>query len=175
MFLEVSFWTCCLLMLTGFFLNSPWVSKLILGTIHFFISVHKFDSVIIYQFPCPFTQDRSYFKLAKVMASRRRGVGVAAVQRKQETQAKFNAKGEQMASEQLQMFSKQLEEFTMRLEQFAHRHRDEIRKNSQFRRHFQEMCASVGVDPLASGKGFWAEKLGVGDFYYELAVQIVEV
>ncbi|KAK6742593.1 hypothetical protein RB195_010072 [Necator americanus] len=109
------------------------------------------------------------------MASRRRGVGVAAVQRKQETQAKFNAKGEQMASEQLQMFSKQLEEFTMRLEQFAHRHRDEIRKNSQFRRHFQEMCASVGVDPLASGKGFWAEKLGVGDFYYELAVQIVEV
>lgn len=27
---------------------------------------------------------------------------------------------------------------------------------------------------LAS-KGFWAEKLGVGDFYYELAVQIVEV
>ncbi|VDL74740.1 unnamed protein product [Nippostrongylus brasiliensis] len=109
------------------------------------------------------------------MASRRRGVGVAAVQRKQETQAKFNAKGEQMASEQLQMFSKQLEEFTIRLEQFAHRHRDEIRKNSQFRRHFQEMCASVGVDPLASGKGFWAEKLGVGDFYYELAVQIVEV
>ena len=75
-----------------------------------------------------------------------------------------------------------------RLEQFAHRHRDEIKKNSQFRRHFQEMCASVGVDPLAceldpfhlyywlaAGKGFWAEKLGVGDFYYELAVQIVEV
>lgn len=27
---------------------------------------------------------------------------------------------------------------------------------------------------LAS-KGFWAAKLGVGDFYYELAVQIVEV
>ncbi|VDM64214.1 unnamed protein product [Angiostrongylus costaricensis] len=92
-----------------------------------------------------------------------------------ETSAKFSAKGEQMASEQLQMFSKQLEEFAIRLEQFAHRHRDEIRKNSQFRRHFQEMCASVGVDPLASGRGFWAEKLGFGDFYYELAVQIVEV
>uniref|UniRef100_A0A915D2R9 Vacuolar-sorting protein SNF8 n=1 Tax=Ditylenchus dipsaci TaxID=166011 RepID=A0A915D2R9_9BILA len=53
--------------------------------------------------------------------------------------------------------------------------RDEIRKNSQFRRHFQEMCTTVGVDPLASSKGFWAEKLGVGDFYYELAVQIIEV
>uniref|UniRef100_A0A914R9E1 Vacuolar-sorting protein SNF8 n=1 Tax=Parascaris equorum TaxID=6256 RepID=A0A914R9E1_PAREQ len=28
---------------------------------------------------------------------------------------------------------------------------------------------------FAASKGFWAEKLGVGDFYYELAVQIVEV
>ena len=37
------------------------------------------------------------------------------------------------------------------------------------------MCASIGVDPLASGKGFWSEMLGVGDFYYELGVQIVEV
>ena len=39
----------------------------------------------------------------------------------------------------------------------------------------QEMCASIGVDPLASGKGFWSNMLEIGDFYYELAVQIVEV
>ncbi len=26
-----------------------------------------------------------------------------------------------------------------------------------------------------ASKGFWAEMLGVGDFYYELGVQIVEV
>jgi len=31
------------------------------------------------------------------------------------------------------------------------------------------------VDPLASGKGFWSEMLGVGDFYYELGVQAVEI
>ncbi len=31
---------------------------------------------------------------------------------------------------------------------------------------------SPGVDPLASGKGFWAELLGVGDFYFELTVQV---
>ena len=37
------------------------------------------------------------------------------------------------------------------------------------------MCASIGVDPLASGKGFWSNMLDIGDFYYELAVQIVEV
>ena len=39
----------------------------------------------------------------------------------------------------------------------------------------QEMCASIGVDPLASSKGFWSEMLGFGDFYYELGVQIIEV
>ncbi|CAA3014534.1 vacuolar sorting-associated 22 homolog 1 [Olea europaea subsp. europaea] len=37
------------------------------------------------------------------------------------------------------------------------------------------MCAKVGVDPLASNKGFWAELLGIGDFYYELGVQIVDI
>ncbi len=36
------------------------------------------------------------------------------------------------------------------------------------------MCANVGVDPLASNKGMWAQLLGFGDFYYELGVQIVE-
>jgi len=109
------------------------------------------------------------------MATRRRGVGVGAVHKKQDMQAKFSAKGDQLAGDQLQQFSQQLETFTQKLEDFASKHRDEIRKNSQFRRHFQEMCTTVGVDPLASSKGFWAEKLGVGDFYYELAVQIIEV
>ena len=36
------------------------------------------------------------------------------------------------------------------------------------------MCASIGVDPLASSRGFWADMLGVGDYYYELAVRVVE-
>uniref|UniRef100_A0A0D3A6T5 Vacuolar protein sorting-associated protein n=1 Tax=Brassica oleracea var. oleracea TaxID=109376 RepID=A0A0D3A6T5_BRAOL len=34
------------------------------------------------------------------------------------------------------------------------------------------MCAKVGVDPLASNKGFWAELLGIGDFYYELVCML---
>jgi hypothetical protein len=33
----------------------------------------------------------------------------------------------------------------------------------------------AGVDPLASSKGFWAEVLGVGNFFFELGVQIVDV
>jgi len=61
------------------------------------------------------------------------------------------------------------------LEQFAAQHRKEIRSNPQFRRKFQSMCDVVGVDALASQKGFWSELLGIGDFYYDLGVQIVEV
>lgn len=64
-------------------------------------------------------------------------------------QNKFQAKGEELASDQLDQFSKQLDTFTRKLEEFAVKHREEIRKNSQFRRHFQEMCTTVGVDPLA--------------------------
>lgn len=35
------------------------------------------------------------------------------------------------------------------------------------------MCKQIGVDPLSSNKGFWVDVLGVGDFYYELAVIII--
>ena len=44
-----------------------------------------------------------------------------------------------------------------------------------FRAQFQKMCEKIGVDPLASSKGLWGELLGLGDFYYELGVQIIEV
>jgi hypothetical protein len=37
------------------------------------------------------------------------------------------------------------------------------------------MCSSIGVDPLASNKGFWSDLLGVGDFYYEIGVQILQI
>ena len=47
---------------------------------------------------------------------------------------------------------------------------NDIRKNPTFRSQFHEMCAKVGVDPLASNKGFWAELLGIGDFYYEIGM-----
>lgn len=52
---------------------------------------------------------------------------------------------------------------------------NDIRKNPTFRSQFHEMCAKVGVDPLASNKGFWAELLGIGDFYYELGWYILSL
>uniref|UniRef100_A0A224YMG2 Vacuolar-sorting protein SNF8 n=1 Tax=Rhipicephalus zambeziensis TaxID=60191 RepID=A0A224YMG2_9ACAR len=106
---------------------------------------------------------------------RRRVGGVGAIQKQQLTQARFKDRGTELAEEQLQQMTRQMEAFRAKLQGFAAKHKNDIRKNPQFRRQFQEMCATAGVDPLASSKGFWADMLGVGDFYYELGVQIIEV
>eukprot|EP00729_Bicosta_minor_P007615 gene7615-318_t len=53
-------------------------------------------------------------------------------------------------------------------------HKKDIKRNPHFRKSFQQMCDLVGVDCLASKKGFWSELLGIGDFYYDLSVQVVE-
>lgn len=37
------------------------------------------------------------------------------------------------------------------------------------------MCVGLGVDPLASNKGFWADILGVGNFYFELGLKIIQI
>ncbi|XP_022190245.1 vacuolar-sorting protein SNF8 [Nilaparvata lugens] len=104
----------------------------------------------------------------------RRRAGMGAVHKQKLEQEKYKNKGSELQESQLEQMSKQLEVFRNNLEEFAGKHRNEIKKNSTFRRQFQEMCASIGVDPLASGKGFWSV-LGIGDFYFELSVQIVEV
>ncbi|KAL5239514.1 hypothetical protein ACI65C_006924 [Semiaphis heraclei] len=104
----------------------------------------------------------------------RRRAGVGAIQKQKLEQEKYKDKGTVIQENQFEQMTKQMEVFRGNLEEFATKYKNEIKKNSQFRRQFQEMCASIGVDPLSSGKGFWSV-LGIGDFYYELAVQIVEV
>jgi len=78
--------------------------------------------------------------------------------------------GSQIEQQQLQEMTKQLMEFRANLEEFAVKHKKEISKNPIFRAQFLKMCKQIGVDPLSSNKGFWVDVLGVGDFYYELAV-----
>ncbi|XP_026466186.1 vacuolar-sorting protein SNF8-like [Ctenocephalides felis] len=104
----------------------------------------------------------------------RRRAGIGAVHQQKYESEKYKDKGTEIQDNQFEIMTRQLEVFRENLEEFAMKHKNEIRKNAEFRRQFQEMCASIGVDPLASGKGFWSV-LGVGDFYYELAVQVVEV
>nr|CAG4646429.1 EOG090X09XM [Macrothrix elegans] len=105
----------------------------------------------------------------------RRRPGIGAIQKQKLEQERFRDKGTEIQENVFERMTEQMEKFRTNLETFASKHRNEIKKNPEFRRQFQEMCASIGVDPLASSKGYWAEILGVGDFYYEIATQAIEV
>lgn len=104
----------------------------------------------------------------------RRRAGVGAIHKQKLEAEKYKDKGIEIQDSQFEQMTKNMDVFRENLEEFAAKHKSEIKKNAQFRRQFQEMCAAIGVDPLASGKGFWSV-LGMGDFYYELGVQVVEV
>lgn len=43
----------------------------------------------------------------------------------------------------------QSDTFRTYLEEYARKHSKAIRKNPEFRMHFQKMCSNIGVDPLA--------------------------
>ncbi|XP_054157682.1 vacuolar-sorting protein SNF8-like [Oppia nitens] len=104
-----------------------------------------------------------------------RRAGLGAYQRKLQTEAKYREKREELAKDEIQTLTKQMSEFQQKLQEFAQKHKKDIKRDPEFRRHFQAMCATVGVDPLQSSANFWTKLLGVGDFYYELAVQAIEV
>ena len=107
----------------------------------------------------------------------RRGVGLAAFERQQQSQRSFAVLSSALSQAQVDHLHAQLNQFRTALAHFATNHRDSIRSDPAFRHAFQQMCSSIGVDPLAGPRkgGWWAEMLGLGDWQYELGVQIVDV
>ena len=89
-------------------------------------------------------------------------------------QEQYRAAGEEVRRATAAQMAAALARFRARLEEFAARHAAEIRADPSFRAQFHAMCAGVGVDPLASTKGMFAELLGFGDYYFGLGVQILE-
>ena len=84
---------------------------------------------------------------------RRRGIGIQGLKQKQTAGSHYKQFGEQLAHERLSTMEEQLSKFRKTLSDFALRHKDDIKRDPIFRKHFHEMCASIGVDPLASNKG----------------------
>ncbi|KAL3425462.1 EAP30/Vps36 family protein [Phlyctema vagabunda] len=116
----------------------------------------------------------------------RKGVGLAAFDRTRITSAQYASHGSNLRSAHSTSLQTQLSVFRSLLQQFAQTHAKDIRSNPNFRAEFARMCAAIGVDPLASSSGaggkegggsFWSQMLGgsVNDFYFELAVRVVEV
>lgn len=126
----------------------------------------------------------------------RKGVGLAAFDRSRLTSAQFASHGSSLRSTDARALETQLAVFRSLLQNFAQTHARDIRSNPSFRAQFARMCAAIGVDPLASSSpssssssssgiggiggsvgNIWAQLLGrsVNDFYFELAVRVVEV
>jgi ESCRT-II complex subunit VPS22 len=117
----------------------------------------------------------------------RKGVGMAAFDRSRLTSAQYASHGSNLRTTNAAALETQLSVFRSLLQQFAQTHAKDIRSDPSFRAQFARMCAAIGVDPLASssssssganGAGsIWAQLLGrsVNDFYFELAVRVVEV
>ncbi|KIK66158.1 hypothetical protein GYMLUDRAFT_38676 [Collybiopsis luxurians FD-317 M1] len=106
------------------------------------------------------------------------GVGLAAFDRHTSTTQSFAALSSTLSQTQISHLQTQLTSFRSALTTFATNHREDILSDPSFRHKFTQMCYNIGVDPLAGPRkgGWWAELLpGLGDWQYELGVQIVDV
>jgi len=101
--------------------------------------------------------------------------GLQGLKRIQDSKKNFKDVGNKIEATQIEQMRVQLESFRGSLEKFALLHQSEINRNPVFRSQFTQMCKQVGIDPLLSNRGFWSSVLGVGNFYYSLAVQIIDV
>jgi ESCRT-II complex subunit VPS22 len=122
------------------------------------------------------------------MSSNRRGVGLSAFTNAALNNA-YQTHGTNLRQSHTDSLQTQLSVFQQLLYQFSIQHAKEIRSNPSFRAEFARMCSAVGVDFLASshtnkdgksggaGGSLWAQMLGgdINDFYFEIAVRVVEV
>lgn len=99
----------------------------------------------------------------------------AAILAKKRRQEALAARGADLNRQKWDEMRSQMAKFEGHLSKFAVAHKDSIQRDPVFRADFHRMCATLGVDPLTSRKGMWAEVLGVGDYYYELAVRSIEI
>ena len=107
----------------------------------------------------------------------RRGAGLAAFDLQAQSKRSFAVLSSEISQSQVENLQSQLTQFRTALAHFASEHREKIKSDPSFRHKFQQMCSSIGVDPLAGPRkgGWWAELLGLGDWQYELGVQIVDI
>ena len=67
----------------------------------------------------------------------RKQVGVAAIKKDKAAAEKFKVKTAELQESSFQAMSCQMETFRQKLEEFARTHKDEIKKDPEFRKHFQ--------------------------------------
>ncbi|GAA6031755.1 hypothetical protein JCM8097_001972 [Rhodosporidiobolus ruineniae] len=105
----------------------------------------------------------------------RRAAGYSSLQRHLDSASSYSTLSSSLAQQQAATLQQQLTTFQAALSSFSSNHRHKILSDPAFRTHFSQLCHQLGVDPLGGGsKGLW-DKIGLGDWYYALGVQVVDV
>jgi ESCRT-II complex subunit VPS22 len=81
--------------------------------------------------------------------------------------------GERLRQETLAKAREHLADLQSKLQSFARTEMKRIHQDPAFRDEFNNMCATIGVDPLQSRNGIFSQ-LGFGNFYHELAIKTID-
>lgn len=106
----------------------------------------------------------------------RRGLGAAAIVKQRERTQRMGELGEKLDANRIENAREHLETFKKALTDFALKYRSRIQEDPIFREQFVSMCDLVGVDPIQVSKNstsWLGGILGMGEFYSDLAVQIL--
>lgn len=104
-----------------------------------------------------------------------RNTGYSSLQRHLDSSNSYSNLSTALSSQQTAALSSQLITLQTAITKFSTQHRTKIANSPSFRSHFSQLTSELGVDPLGGGtKGLW-DKLGLGDWYFALGVQIVDV
>ncbi|OAF71215.1 ESCRT-II complex subunit VPS22 [Intoshia linei] len=106
---------------------------------------------------------------------RRKLFGKAAIQAEMQKKEEINRKAKEISEQYFKNMQSSMNELTENIKRYSVKYRDEIRYNPDFRQKFAKLCLSTGVDPLASNRGVWSKYFGIGEFYYELTIQLIEI
>ncbi|WWC73148.1 uncharacterized protein I206_107114 [Kwoniella pini CBS 10737] len=120
----------------------------------------------------------------------RKGPGLSALSRHSAYNSSYSTLSTSISKTQLESLQTSLESFRDILIEFSIKHKKDIKNDPAFRFQFQKMCSALNIDPLIAsssssssssnsrsigGKdGFWG-LLGIDEFEYELAVQLVDI
>ena len=100
----------------------------------------------------------------------RRPVGVGAIKKDKAAAEKFKAKTAQLQESSFQAMTNQMETFREKLEEFARSHKQEIKKDPEFRRHFQVTFSNLFYHDMKAGSSlkltFRIGRLGANIAFY---------
>lgn len=105
----------------------------------------------------------------------RKRIGIGALN-DDEYLKQYEEVGNELIEQQSDEIASQLSTFQEALKTFAREHATEIKQNSQFRNTFVKLALKIGLDPFVSGsdESAWAA-VGMNEFYYQVAVRVIEV